>query len=199
MGNQLELNKGDNFIFAIDVSRSMGTTDCPGGLSRIDSLKEAVRVFIGEAGKYDDDGIDVLTFGATVKHVGKGVTPANAADIITPLQANESATDTASVIRKAYDLHVGGKYEQTVLFIATDGEPSDESAVFKTIADITQRVKEEHEFNISFLTVGERTVHLEQFLTKLDDDLPGAKYDIVDVKKLSDVNFLEAFDGALHD
>ena len=32
--SNLELNKGDNFIFAVDVSASMQTKDC-NGLSRI--------------------------------------------------------------------------------------------------------------------------------------------------------------------
>ena len=49
--NQLELNKGDNFIFGVDVSASMQTTDCPNGASRIDYLKEKVIQFANEAGK----------------------------------------------------------------------------------------------------------------------------------------------------
>ena len=38
--SNLELNKGDNFIFGVDVSGSMATKDCPNGLSRIEYLKE---------------------------------------------------------------------------------------------------------------------------------------------------------------
>ena len=65
--------------------------------------------------------------------------------------------------------------------------------------EITKDLKEEHEFAISFLTVGKRTPALEAFLTSLDDDLKGAKYDIVDVKTLEEVDFIQAFAGALHD
>ena len=61
--NNLELNEGDNFIFGVDVSGSMATTDCPSGMSRIDYLKEKVIQFANEASKWDKDGIDVLTFG----------------------------------------------------------------------------------------------------------------------------------------
>lgn len=199
MGNQLELNKGDNIIFLADISRSMGATDCPGGLSRIDYLKESLKTFVNEAAKYDDDGIDLITFGVNVVAHPK-LTPASAESLINALGATEGATNTAGAIAKAWELHKQGGYDQTVVMVATDGEPSDENAVFKTIAEITQNLtKGEHEFAITFLTVGQRSPSLQAFLTKLDDDLPGAKYDIVDVKEFDKVNFAQAFDGALHD
>jgi Mg-chelatase subunit ChlD len=199
MGNQLELNKGDNIIFLADISRSMGATDCPGGLSRSDYLKESLKTFVNEAAKYDDDGIDLITFGVNVVAHPK-LTPASAESLINALGATEGATNTAGAIAKAWELHKQGGYDQTVVMVATDGEPSDENAVFKTIAEITQNLtKGEHEFAITFLTVGQRSPSLQAFLTKLDDDLPGAKYDIVDVKEFDKVNFAQAFDGALHD
>jgi hypothetical protein len=196
--SQLELNKGDNFIFGVDVSASMQQSDCPGGTTRIEYLKEKVITFAKEAGKYDDDGIDVLTFGATVTPY-KGVTSDKAEEIVRKLKANEGATMTHQVIQQAYALHKAGGYAQTVLFLATDGEPSDQSAVRSAIVGITQELKEEHEFAISFLTVGQISPTLQTFLDGLDDDLKGAKYDIVDVKKLEDVDFVTAFSGALHD
>lgn len=198
MTQQLELNKGDNFIFAIDVSGSMQTTDTPNNSQRIEYLKENVQTFINEAAKWDEDGVDVITFGHNVKHLG-AVTAEKAGELVGSLKASESATNTAGAIAQAFKLHRQGGYAQTVLFLATDGEPSDQEAVFKTIAGITQELKDEHEFAISFLTVGKPDAALRSFLTKLDDDLPGAKHDIVDVKALDEVNFIEAFAGALHD
>lgn len=195
--NQLELNQGDNFIFCIDVSASMQTKDCPNGASRIEYLKEQTIVFAREASKWDPDGIDVLTFGQVVTPY-KNITADKAADIIGALKANEGMTDTAAVLAKAYELHKAGGYEQSVCFVATDGAPSNGNAVKDVIRDIASKVGEEHEFNISFLTVGEIEANLRAFLTELDDDLK-AKYDIVDVKALSDVDFMAAFSGALHD
>jgi Mg-chelatase subunit ChlD len=192
-----ELNKDDNFIFAVDVSRSMGAKDCPGGMARIDFLKESVIQFAREAGKYDTDGIDVLPFGHQVD-VHQGVTPDNAATIIGALTASQSATDTAGVIRTAWSLHKKGGYEQTVLFVATDGEPSDRGQVMTVIREIAQEVKDPREFCISFLTVGKIEPSLQAFLTELDDNL-NAKHDIVDVKELEKVNFMQAFAGALED
>jgi hypothetical protein len=195
--SNLELNKGDNFIFGVDVSASMQATDCPGGLQRIEYLKEKVITFAAEAGKYDEDGIDVIAFGhAITPH--KGVTPAKAAEVIGALKANEGSTDTAGLISAAYKLHKEGKYAQTVLFIATDGSPADKSAVREEIRSIASELKDEHEFAISFLIVGKPDAALSAFLTELDDELK-AKHDIVDVKNLEEVDFMTAFVGALHD
>lgn len=194
----LELNKGDNFIFGVDVSGSMSHNDCPGGMKRIDFLKEKTIQFAQEASKYDTDGIDVLTFGHAITPY-LGVTGNKAAEIIGKLGANEASTDTAGLILAAYKLHKDANKEQTVLFVATDGEPSDRDAVKQAIIDITNDVKDEREFNISFLTVGIIDAGLRSFLTALDDDLKGAKYDIVDVKAIEEVDFISAFMGALND
>lgn len=196
--NNLELNKGDNFIFAIDVSGSMSTDDCPGSMTRINFLKEKVITFAQEASKWDTDGIDVLTFGHQIKPF-LGVTSEKASEVIAALSANEGSTDTAGVIRAAYKLHKDANKEQTVLFVATDGQPNDREAVKQAIVDITNDVKDEREFNISFLTVGVIDSGLRAFLTSLDDDLKAAKYDIVDVKSLEEVDFMTAFIDALND
>ena len=126
--NNLELHQGDNFIFGVDVSASMQTADCPGGAQRIEFLKEKTIQFAREASKYDPDGIDVLAFGHQVTPY-PNVTADRAADIIGALRANEGATMTHLLINKAWTMHKAGKYEQTVLFIATDGDPSDKEAV----------------------------------------------------------------------
>ncbi|MEI7578597.1 MAG: VWA domain-containing protein [bacterium] len=201
--SNLELNKGDNFIFGVDVSGSMQTNDCPNGLSRIEFLKEKTIQFANEASKYDEDGIDVLAFGHQITSY-RGITAEKASEVIGSFKANEMSTNTAELIKQAYLLHKtsgkdGGRKEQTVLFVATDGEPNDQEAVKKAIIDITLDVLDEREFNISFLTVGNISPALKAFLTSLDDDLKGAKYDIVDVKTLEEVDFISAFAGALND
>lgn len=194
--SQLELNRGDNFIFGVDVSASMQATDCPGGQSRIQFLKEKVVTFAKEASKYDEDGIDVLTFGHQVTPY-RGVTAEKAEEVIGKLKANEGSTHTHQLIEAAYKLHVEGGHPQTVLFIATDGQPSDSGAVKRTITSIAKKLEDEHEFAISFLTVGAIDSGLRAFLDELDDELGDP--DIVDVKALEDVDFITAFTGALHD
>lgn len=196
--NNFELNKGDNFIFAIDVSGSMGAGDCPGGMTRINYCKEKAKLFATEASKWDTDGLDVLTFGHQITPY-LGVTGEKANEIIGKLAANEGSTDTAGVIEAGYKLHKQAGKEQTVLFVVTDGEPNDREAVKKAIVNITNDVKDEREFNISFLTVGKINDGLKSFLTDLDDNLKSAKYDIVDVKELESIDFMAAFMGALND
>jgi Mg-chelatase subunit ChlD len=196
--SNLELNKGDNIIFAIDVSASMGNSDCVGGLSRIEYAKEKTIAFINESAKHDTDGVDIITFGHKVEALTTSSDNfTSTAEIVKQLKATEGATDTAGAIRKAWSL--SNSKQQTVLFVITDGEPSDAEAVKSVIQDISNNVTHEHQFNISLLTVGEVSLPLRNFLAELDDDLQGSKYDIVDVKTLDEVDFIGAFASALQD
>lgn len=204
MGSNLELNKDDQFIFGIDVSGSMQERDA-GGLTRIEACKEAAISLIREASKWDEDGVDVLTFGHQIKHLG-AITADKAEELIKPLKATEASTDTAGLIRKAYELHVAkASSDQTVLFIVTDGEPNDEAAVITEIRRIAKEQEAEKEvFSIGFLTVGNIAPSLQAFLTKLDDTLDakdknGNPIDIVDVKELAGIDFVTAFAGAIGD
>lgn len=196
----LELNAGDDFIIGLDISASMQATDCPGGLSRIAYAQEQFRTFVNEASKYDTDGVSIYAFGVNV-HPFPDVAADKLDATIDRLRGLplEGATRTDLVIAAAFKEHKERNNEQTVLMLFTDGEPSDPNAVFATIADITKQLADEHEFAISFITVGNRTPSLEQFLSKLDDAIPGAAHDIVDVKRLEEVDFMAAFTGALHD
>lgn len=195
--NMLELNEGDDFIFLIDVSASMGQTDCPGGLSRYDFAKEKALSFCREAAKIDTDGISIFRFGQNVTKFSD-ITP-DKIDSAFAGGPSEMATRTAEALQAAWDEHVERKNEQTFVICVTDGEPTSRAAVKETIVNITNKVKNEREFNIAFLTVGRIDSGLSAFLTALDDDLKGAKYDIVDVKELESVDFMAAVAGAMND
>lgn len=195
--NNLELNKGDQFIIGLDISGSMGATDCPGGLSRIAYTLETLKVFVREAAKWDPDGVSFYPFGATC-HSFPDMQPDDIDAKLVGIKL-ESATMTHLAISAAYAEHKRKGSQQTFLMIFTDGDPSDPGAVKQAIIDITNAVADEKEFRIAFLTVGVRTTTLDTYLTALDDDLTGAKYDIVDVKRIEDVDFMAAVDGALND
>lgn len=198
-GNNLELNKGDQFIIGLDISGSMGSGDCPGGLTRIAYTRETLKVFVREASKWDPDGVSFYPFGATV-HAYRDMKPDDIDTKIAALKL-EGATMTHLAITAAYKEHKEKKNEQTFLMIFTDGEPSDPDAVKQAIIDVTKDVSDEKEFRIAFLTVGQRSAGLNQYLIDLDDNLKsaGAKYDIVDVKALEEVDFMAAVNGALND
>lgn len=196
----LEINKGDQFILAWDVSGSMAATDTPSGLTRLQSVMEQSKVFVAEADKFDPDGVSIYLFGHALR-THKDQHSADIEKLLSDLKPTESATMTHLVIEAAYAEHKAKKSEQTFLMIFTDGEPSDPAAVKKSIIKITQDVKDEKEFRIGFLTVGKRSPQLQAYLTNLDDTLTsdGAKYDVVDVKELSEVDFMASVAGMLTD
>lgn len=195
--NNLELNKGDQFIIGLDISGSMGASDCPGGMTRILYSLETLKTFVAEAAKWDPDGVSFYLFGAKC-YPFPDLQPAEIDAKLKGFRL-ESATMTHLAIDAAYDEHKRKANEQTFLMLFTDGEPSMPDAVKASIIKITNDVKDEKEFRIAFLTVGQRTPSLDAYLTALDDDLKGAKYDIVDVKKIEDVDFMAAVNGALTD
>lgn len=197
--NNLELNKGDQFIIGLDISGSMGATDCPGGSSRINYSLETLKTFVREAAKWDPDGVSFYLFGAQV-HAFPDLKPEEIDAKLSGIKL-EGMTRTDLAITRAYEEHKAKKNEQTFLMIFTDGSPSDGDAVKKAIIGITNDVKDEKEFRIAFITVGQRPADLDAWLTALDDTLTsdGAKYDIVDVKRLEEVDFMAAVNGALTD
>lgn len=192
----LELNQGDDFIFLLDVSASMGATDTPTGQSRYDYAKEKAKLFCREAAKIDTDGISIYRFGHAVTKFSD-ISPEKIDDVFSA-GPNEMSTDTAMALRAAWQEHLERKNEQTFVVVVTDGSPNDQGAVKQTIIDITNSVKDEREFNITFLQVG-YDLAIADFLRSLDDDLKGAKYDIVDVKRLDEVDFYAAVAGAMND
>lgn len=200
VANNLELNKGDQFIIALDVSGSMGMKDVPGGMTRYHFVLEQLDTFMTNADQWDPDGVSFYTFGHSVNaypnlHAGEYKTKL-------PKGATEGSTDTAGVVKAAYAEHKKAGSEQTFLMIFTDGAPNDAAGLKKAIVDITNDVKDPGEFRIAFLTVGNRDAALNAFLTDLDDNLvakDGAKHDIVDVKELTSVDFAAAVAGAIHD
>lgn len=196
VANNLELNEGDDFIFLLDVSSSMGATDTPTGQTRYDFAKEKALAFCREAAKIDTDGISIFRFGHQITKFSD-ITPdkIESAFVGGP---TEMSTETGKAIKAAWDEHVERKNEQTFVFIVTDGAPVNKEEVKQVIIDITNKVKDEREFNIAFLQVG-NDPNVAAFLSAIDDDLKGAKYDIVDCKRLEDVTFMAAVAGAMND
>lgn len=191
-----ELHKGDQFIIGFDISGSMQTTDCPGGASRFSYVLETMKMFIREAAKWDPDGISFYPFNHAVQAMRDVKTPEEIdAKIATLKPGGNTATHLA--IKEAYREHKEKGNAQTFFMCFTDGEPTDPDAVKKAIIDITNDVKDEKEFRIQLLTVGQRAPALDKWLDDLDDHLTGAKYDIVEIEKLEDVNFEQAVANAI--
>lgn len=198
MGSQFELNKGDQFIIALDHSGSMQETDCEGGVSRSAFVMETMRTFIRQAAQWDPDGVSFYVFHGSVCEKHPDVQKVEDIDrIIAAIKLPRGGTPTHLVLRDAFAEHCQKKSEQTFLMLFTDGEPSDPAATEQAVRDIANLVKDAQEFRISILTVGNRTPELDAWLTRLDDSLEGAKFDIVSIDRLEDVNFADAVDNAI--
>lgn len=192
----LELHKGDQFIVGLDISGSMQSADCPGGATRFQYVLETMKTFIKEAAKWDPDGISFYAFNNSVQAHPDVATVEEINDMIKKIKVG-GGTNTHLALTAAFKEHTDKKNEQTFFMIFTDGEPSDPDAVKKAIVDITNQVKDEKEFRILILTVGERSKELDTWLENLDDHLDEAKYDIVDIEKMEDVDFEQAVANAI--
>lgn len=91
--SKLELNKGDDFIFLLDVSGSMASTDTPTGQTRYDFAKEKAIAFCNEAAKVDTDGISIFRFGHQITKFSD-ITPDKIESAFVG-GSNEMSTDTA--------------------------------------------------------------------------------------------------------
>jgi uncharacterized protein YegL len=190
----MEIHADDNFIFALDVSGSMGATDCPGGLTRFEYSLEKMKQFCHQAASFEDKGICIFKFGEKVTKFDH-IDESKIDSIIGASAPTEGATMTHLVIDAAYEEHVEDGHEDTFLFIITDGEPTKPQAVINSITRIANTVKSENEFKIVFLTVGEISETLRIFLNTIDHSIK-AQFDIVDVLPLNEVTFMAAVNQA---
>lgn len=204
----IEIDPNKQYQLAGDISGSMTEVDpkCNND-NRYNYMLEKFKSFIKEAESFDPDGPTVLLFGESVQVFKNTNLEAVSSKLTSPIF--EGFTNTHLVIRQAYDLHKAEKGELakagkvhpgTVVFVFTDGAPTNRKALEEEIVTISNSIDRDDEFSIGFLTVGTISADLDAYLTHLDDELKGkAKYDIVDVKKLEDIIFLKAVEGAMND
>jgi hypothetical protein len=201
-----EIDPNKQYILAGDISGSMESADpACGGNTRYSYMLEKFEQFIKASEDFDPDGPTVLLFGESVQVFQNTNLEAVKANLSNP--TFEGWTNTHAVIEKAWELHqaekaAAGSHPGTVLMVFTDGSPTNRKAVAETIVKIANTIERDEEFSIAFLTVGTIDADLAAYLEKLDDELQGnggAKYDIVDVKPLEQVNFLKAVAGAISD
>lgn len=197
-----------NMVLCIDRSGSMGTKDMPGGISRWKAAREATGAFARKATEFDADGIDVIVFGgSTIKEYNNVTGTDELLNKIFTENEPASTTPTAEALQRALDKYfnekTAGKNPKPILIgVITDGEPNDRVAVKNLIVSSTKLMEKDEEVAISFLQVGDDPA-ATSFLQELDDELVGklgAKFDIVDTKKLNAVeNITECMLAALND
>lgn len=172
-----------DFIVGIDASGSMGETDCPGGRSRWDYMQESVGVFVRDISKIDSDGLGCVIFGGSNISSQDGVTPANVSQFLAT-RSPRGSTPLAEALTACLAL-AGKSDKKDFIMIFTDGVPDDQAAAAKVIIEQSHKQQNDDDCTILFVQVG-KDAQATAYLKNLDDNLKGAKFDIVDAKTIEE-------------
>lgn len=183
--NEQVLSEYD-FIAVLDASGSMGTEDMAGGKSRWAYMQESVESFVRDLSKFDSDGIDVVLFGGSVQSF-QGVTPSKVAEVFAT-RGPRGGTPLAEALTEALKL-AGKSDKKDFIIVFTDGVPDDKAAAAKVIVEQANKQDTDDACTILFVQVGNDAA-ATAYLQSLDNDLKGAKFDIVDAKTFAEA---EAF------
>ena len=172
-----------NFILLADRSGSMGETDMPGGKSRWAAMQETMLCICRDLGKIDDDGLDLLVFGGSTVQEINGVTASN---IKQRMESSNpmGGTPTAEAVQKAFSL-AKKQGKKAVVLVFTDGEPNDKDALKQAIVKQANSQEADDQCTVLFILVG--SGYDKKYWSGLDDELASAKFDIVDVKTLAEM------------
>ena len=197
-----------DYTLVLDKSGSMNETDTPSGQTRWAYAQESTKAIALEVEKYDADGMTIIPFAGSFKRY-ENQTASKLNDIWKETQPM-GGTTLAPVLENIFADYLKRKKAGTtkangeMVLVITDGQPSDEAAVSKSIVNFTKQLENgDGEFGISFIQVG-KDAQASAFLKKLDDDLEaqGAKFDIVDTKTMDEVEQIgltETLIAALND
>ena len=172
-----------DFIAVVDASGSMATDDMSGGRSRLKAMQETAEQFLRDISKIDANGIGLVVFS------GSGVDSFDnvGVDKVTEVFQNRnprSSTPLAEALTSA--LKMAGKSDKKdFIIVFTDGVPDDEAAAAKVIRDAANKQETDDSLTILFVQIGYDSA-ATAYLKKLDDQLTGCKFDIVDVKTMAE-------------
>lgn len=168
-----------DFIVVIDASGSMSTEDMPGGRSRWAYMQETAAAFARDLSKLDADGIDVVVFGGSQINSYQGVN-ADKVNEVFATRSPRGSTPLTEALQAAFKL-AGKSDKKDFILVFTDGVPDDKASAAKSIIAQSQLQETDDALTILFVQVG-RDAAAAAYLRELDDNLTGAKFDIVDAK-----------------
>ncbi len=165
-----------DFYILVDKSGSMGEKSIVmPGKTRWEEAQEFTETFARYAEKTDDDGITVITF-AGKPTVYDGVTADKVHEVFTTCQPGGS-TNLAPALEEVFKKKASAKKKALVMVI-TDGAANDEAQVKEVITNAANGLNTDDEVGIQFIQIGNDPA-ASRFLNDLDDNLKGAKFDIV--------------------
>lgn len=165
-----------DFIVCIDASGSMSTEDCPGSRSRWAYMQESLMAFTRDVSKLDDDGIGLVVFGGSNITAQDNVT-VDKVEAVFAERSPRGGTPLHSALERA--LALGSKSSKKLfVLVFTDGEPDDKKMVEDVIRRQANSQPKDESCTFLFVQIG-RDADASKYLHHLDDEISGAKFDIV--------------------
>lgn len=184
-----------NYSLIIDKSGSMQTEDVNGN-SRWKAAEESTIAIASHIAKIDPNGIVLYLFSGNFKRY-EGLKDA---DAVRKAFAENSPMGSTALHLVLADAIAKSDKPETII-VVTDGAPDDRAAVEKVIRDATSKMDSDEQLSIAFFQIG-KDGGAQKFLQGLDDDIKGAKFDIVDVKtfdELENIGLEAALLAAIND
>lgn len=172
-----------DFIVAIDASGSMGTEDMGNGKSRWKYMQETAEAFCRDVAKFDSDGLGLVVFSGNSVDSYDGVGVDKISEIFRT-RSPRGSTPLAEALTATLKL-AGKSDKKDFVLVFTDGVPDDQDAAAKVIRDASQKLETDDALTFLFIQVG-RDAGAAAYLRNLDDNLKGAKFDIVDAKTIDE-------------
>jgi Mg-chelatase subunit ChlD len=169
-----------DFIVVVDKSGSMG--EPWKGRTRWEAMQESVMTFVRDVEKFDADGIDVVELGGDcLTH--QGVTSQKVRDMFATMSPR-GGTPLAQALTNALKC-AGKSAKKDFIIVFTDGVPDNGAEAADVIRRQANAQETDDACTILFVQVGDDAA-ASRYLRSLDDDLKGAKFDIVDAKTIDE-------------
>ena len=174
-----------DFVVAIDTSGSMAEPNEAGSsTTRWESVQETAMTFIRDVQQIDQDGLGLVLFGRQVESFDN-VTADKAREVFAT-HSPRGSTPLAEALDAAFAL-AGKSDKKDFILVFTDGVPNDRDAAAKRIIRQANSQANDDDCTVLFIQVGDDAA-ATRYLQSLDDDLSGAKFDIVDVKTVAEAD-----------
>lgn len=186
-----------DFIVVIDASGSMGEPNKQGAsVTRWEAMQETAVAFTRDLEKIDSDGIGVVVFSGAKIDTFDGVTTDKVREIFAG-RAPRGSTPLAEALTAAIGLGANANKKKFIL-VFTDGVPDDKQKAAQVIINQANKQETDDELTFLFVQVG-TDAGAAAYLRTLDDDLTGAKFDIVDAKTVEEAEaFATTVDLIIH-
>jgi uncharacterized protein with von Willebrand factor type A (vWA) domain len=151
--------------------------------SRWNAMEETLLGLCYSLAKIDTDGIDIVFFSNEI-NAEANVTPDKIHGLF---QSYKPGGSTALHLALEAGIKLAGKSNKPDLIIVfTDGVPDEKDKAAEVIRKFSHTLQKDEDCTFLFVQVGDDREATE-YLQKLDDNLKGAKFDIVDTKTITEV------------